>query len=196
MDKKTMLKIFGEAFMRSFAVLLAIVILGFAAFFLLRVTTDKTDVAENTTEATTTEEVTTTEEITTTEATTTEEVTTTEEITTEEPTTELQEIASTDKKIIVLNSTSVAGLAKRWSNKLVGAGFSSVVTGNYTAGTESQTKIYVAEEGMGNDLLGYFADAEIIVGTPDSASFSASSGMSADGVEVYVVIGSSDTTVQ
>jgi hypothetical protein len=195
MDKKTMLKIFGEAFMRSFAVLLAIVILGFAAFFLLRVTTEKTDVAENTTEAVTTEEVTTTEEITTTEATTTEEITT-EAITTEEPTTELQEISSTDKKIIVLNSTSVAGLAKRWSNKLVGAGFSTVVTGNYTAGTESQTKIYVAEEGMGNDLLGYFANAEIIVGTPDSASFSASSGMSADGVEVYIVVGSSDTTVQ
>jgi hypothetical protein len=197
MDRKTMLKIFGEAFARSFAILLAIVILGFAAFFVIRVTSDKTDVAENiTTEAVTTTEATTTEEVTTTEEPTTTEEVTTEEVTTEEPTTEVLDIPSTDKKIIVLNSTSVSGLAKRWSNKLVGAGFGSVVTGNYTAGAETQTKIYVAEEGMGNDLLGYFSDAEIVVGTPESGSFSASSGMSADGVEIYIVVGSGDTTVQ
>lgn len=194
MDKKTMLKVFGEAFLRSFVVLMAIVIIGFAAFFVIKLNTDK-KVKENTT----TEAVVTTEEITTeatTEEITTTEEPTTEEITTEEPTTEVMEIPSTDKKIIVLNSTGVAGLAKRWANKLTGSGFSSVVTGNYTAGAESKTKIYVAQEGMGNDLISYFSDAELIVGALDSGNFSPVSGVSADGVEIYIVIGDEDTTVQ
>ena len=180
MDKKTMLKIFGEAFLRSFVVLLGIMIVGFAVFFIVRVNTGKEE--KKTTETATTEEVTT-------EA-------TTEEVTTEEPTTEAEEISSIDKKIIVLNSTSVSGLAKRWANKLSGAGFASVVTGNYTTGANTKTVIYVSEEGMGNDLVGYFSDAEIQVGTPDSASYTPSSGVSLDGVEVYIVIGSNDPTVQ
>ena len=189
MDKKTMLKIFGDAFLRSFVVMMAIAIVGFAVFFIIRVNADDKQVAENTT----TEEI-TTEEITTEEV-TTEELTT-EEITTEEATTEIQEIPSTDKKIIVLNSTSVSGLAKGWANKLSGSGFANVVTGNYTASASAQTTIYVSEEGMGNDLIGYFTDAVIQVGAPDSASFAPSPGVSADGVEVYIVIGSNDTTVQ
>lgn len=190
MDKKTMLKVFGDAFLRSFVVLLAITIVGFAVFFVVRVNIDKKEKEQTTTEATTTEATT---EVTTTEATT---EATTEEITTEEPTTELEEISSTDKKIVVLNSTSISGLAKRWANKLSGAGFESVVTGNYTAGANTKTIIYVSEEGMGNDLIEYFADAEIKVGKPDSGTYSPSSGVSLDGVEVYIVVGSNDTTVQ
>lgn len=193
MDKKTMLKVFGEAFLRSFVVMMAVAIVGFAIFFIVRVKADDKQVAENTTEAVTTEEQ-TTEEITTEEVTTEEP--TTEEMTTEEPTTEIQEIPSTDKKIIVLNSTSVAGLAKRWANKLSGSGFANVVTGNYTASAGAQTTIYVSEEGMGNDLVSYFTDAVIQVGAPESTSFSPSPGVSVDGVEVYIVIGSNDTTVR
>lgn len=193
MDKKTMLKVFGEAFLRSFVVMMAVAIVGFAIFFIARVKADDKQVAENTTEAVTTEEP-TTEEMTTEEVTT--EESTTEEMTTEEPTTEVQEIPSTDKKIIVLNSTSVAGLAKGWANKLSGSGFANVVTGNYTASAGAQTTIYVSEEGMGNDLVSYFTDAVIQVGMPESASFSPSPGVSVDGVEVYIVIGSNDTTVR
>lgn len=194
MDKKTMLKVFGDAFLRSFAVLLALVIVGFAVFFIVRVNTNGKQVAENTTEEITTEEI-TTEEITTEEI-TTEEVTT-EEVTTEEITTEeeIEEIPSVDKKVIVLNSTSVAGLAKKWSDKLVGSGFSNVIMGNYTSSLE-QTKIYVAEEGMGNDLLEYFPNASIEIGKPDAGSYKAVNGASDEGVEIYIVIGSADTTVQ
>ena len=47
-----------------------------------------------------------------------------------------------------------------------------------------------------NDLIEYFADAEIKVGKPDSGTYSPSSGVSLDGVEVYIVVGSNDTTVQ
>ena len=41
MDKKTMLKIFGGAFLRSLIVLMAVTIIGFGAFFLIKVNSDK-----------------------------------------------------------------------------------------------------------------------------------------------------------
>lgn len=205
MDRKTMLKIFGEAFLRSMVVLMAVLIVGFGAFFVIRVGSDKKLTSENTEEASTlsdeelqamldeenandTEED-TTEEITTEEI-TTEEITT-EEITTEEPTTEELNIPSTDKKILVLNSTRTNGLASKWMNKLSGAGFTNISKGNYSNSHDAQTKIYVSEEGMGKDLVGYFADAVIEVGTLDSGI-----DVSTNGVEIFIVIGSNDVTVQ
>lgn len=195
MDKKTMLKIFGEAFLRSFVVLMAIVIVGFAAFFIINVkSNDKNkQVAQTTQENTTASEI-TTEEVTTEEV-TTEEVTT-EEPTTEEVTTEEPDIPSTDKKIMLLNSTNVAGLAKGWSAKLNGAGFAQTITGNFTAGAYTQTKIYVPEEGMGKDLVTHFKDAVLEVGKPSAGTYSPSSGMSEEGVSIYIVIGNNDSTVQ
>ena len=50
MDKKTMLKLFGEELLRSLVVLMAILIVGFIAFFVLKVRGDKKLAAENTTE--------------------------------------------------------------------------------------------------------------------------------------------------
>jgi len=194
MDKKTMMKIFWDAFLRSFVIMLALAIVGFGVFFFTKVKSDKNKKAEATTEQVVTTEEETTEEITTEEITTEEE--TTEEITTEEPTTEALEISSTDKKILVLNSTSVAGLAKGWANKLVGEGFAQAVTGNFSASTFAATKIYVSEEGMGNDLVGYFKGATIEVGKPDAGTYNLSPGASEDGVEVYIVIGTDDSTVQ
>ncbi|MDO5155994.1 MAG: LytR C-terminal domain-containing protein, partial [Eubacteriales bacterium] len=119
-----------------------------------------------------------------------------EEVTTEEPTTEQLDIPSTDKKIMLLNSTNVSGLARGWSQKLSGAGFAQTITGNYTAGASAQTKIYVPEEGMGNDLVSYFKDAVIEIGKPAAGTYTASPGMSESGTEIYIVIGNSDTTVQ
>jgi len=209
MDKKTMLKVFGEEFLRSLVVLMAILIVGFCLFFVLKVRNDKKIAAESTTEqqatysdeelqamldeenakdAETAEDA-ATEEITTEEITT--EEATTEEITTEEPTTEEQIVPSTDKKILVLNSTKTNGLASKWMNKLSGDGFTNISKGNYTLSREAQTKIYVPEEGMGKDLLPYFADAVIEVGTLDSGI-----DVSTSGVEIFIVIGSNDTTVQ
>lgn len=200
MDKKTMLKLFGEEFLRSLVVLMAILIVGFCAFFVIKVRSDKKNVAENNTEQATTlsdeelqamlseEDTEASEEDT--EEVTTEEVTT-EEVTTEEPTTEKQDIPSTDKKILVLNSTKTNGLASKWMNKLTGEGFSNVSKGNYSLSREAQTKIYVPEEGMGKDLLPYFSDAVIEVGTLDSGI-----DVSTSGVEIFIVIGSNDVTVQ
>ncbi|MDE5778584.1 MAG: LytR C-terminal domain-containing protein, partial [Lachnospiraceae bacterium] len=123
----------------------------------------------------------------------TEEATTeatTEEITTE-ATTEQQDIPSNDKSILVLNSTRVAGVAKAWMDKLTGAGFTTVKTGNYSLSQEAQTKIYVAEEGMGKDLAEFFTDAVIEVGSLDSGV-----DVSTAGIDIFIIIGSNDTTVQ
>lgn len=193
MDKKTILRVFGEAFLRSMVVLMAIAIVGFAAFFIIKVNTDKTQMAENsTTEAGSTKSDDELQAIVDEEnaADTTEEVTT-EEPTTEEVTTEEEIISSKDKKILVLNSTGVAGLAKSWMNKLSGEGFTDIATGNYSLSSESQTKIYVPEEGMGKDLAEYFSDATIEVG-----SLSSGIDVSTANVEIFIVIGRNDTTVQ
>lgn len=204
MDKKTMLKLFGEEMLRSLVVLMAILILGFAAFFVFKVRSDKKILAEQaTTEQASTysdeelqamldeenaKDAETAED--TTEEVTTEEVTT-EEVTTEEPTTEELNIPSTDKKILVLNSTKTNGLASKWMNKLSGDGFTNISKGNYSLSKETQTKIYVTEEGMGKDLLPYFTDAVIEVG-----SLSSGIDVSTSGVEIFIVIGTNDVTVQ
>lgn len=110
---------------------------------------------------------------------------------TEEPTTEEPVISSIDKSILVLNSTGVSGLAKAWMNKLSAAGFTKIQTGNYSLTRETQTRIYVSQEGMGKDLVEYFTDATIETGSLDSGI-----DVSTDGVEIFIVIGSNDTTVQ
>ncbi len=193
MDKKTVLRVFGEAFLRSMVVLMAIVIIGFSAFFIIKVTTDKKQMAGNsTTESGSTYSDDELQAMLEKEnANDTSQESTTEEPTTEEVTTEEPDIPSTDKKILVLNSTGVSGLAKKWMDKLSGAGFSNVATGNYSLGREAQTKIYVAKERMGKDLAEYFTDAVIEVGSLDSGI-----DVSTDGVEIFIVLGSNDTTVQ
>ena len=204
MDKKTMLKLFGEEFLKSLVVLMAVLIVGFFAFFLIKVNSDKKRAKENTTEQASTysdeelqamlaeensddaEDV-SEEEVT--EEATEEEVT--EEITTEEETTEELNIPSYDKSILVLNSTKTNGLASKWMSKLSEAGFTNIGKGNYSLTSDAQTTIYVAEEGMGKDLVPYFADASIVVGTLDSGV-----DVSTSGVEIFIVIGSNDANLQ
>ena len=200
MDKKTMLKIFGGAFLRSLIVLMAVAIIGFGAFFLIKVNTDKNDeVAEDTgvedvkysqdeLDAMVAEDNAINSDMST-------EAVTTEEVVTEEVTTETPDIPSTDKNILVLNSTSTSGLAGSWASKLNSSGFGNVGVGNYSAATEESTKIYVAEEGMGNDLVGYFNGASIVVGSIESSAYAVKSG-SMDHYDIYIVIGNSDTSVQ
>lgn len=193
MDKKTILRVFGEAFLRSMVVLMGIAIVGFAAFFIIKVNTDKKQMAKDTV----TEEGSThsDDELQAmldkeNEGDVSEE-STTEEVTTQEQTTEEQMISSKDKSILVLNSTGVAGLAKSWMNKLSGEGFTKVATGNYSLSREEQTKIYVSEEGMGEDLAEYFQNATIEVG-----SLSSGIDVSTTDVDIFIVVGKNDSTVQ
>lgn len=200
MDKKTMLKIFGGAFLRSLIVLMAVTIIGFGAFFIIKVNTDKNnDIVEDTgvedTEYSPNElEALVAEDNANNANMSTEEVVT-EAVTTEEVTTEAPNIPSTDKNILILNSTSTSGLASAWASKLNGAGFGNTGFGNYSASTEESTKIYVSEEGMGNDLIGYFNGATVIVGSVESSTYSVKSG-NMDHYDIYIVIGNSDSSVQ
>ena len=201
MDKKTMLRVFGEAFLRSMVVLMAIAIIGFATFFIIKVNSDKKELAANEAQLSTTEytedelhAMLEEENANDTEGTTTEEATT-EEATTEEATTEVEKIPSTDKNILILNSTSVSGLASSWRSKINGAGFANTAIGNYNSGAETQTKIYVSQEGMGEDLLMYFDNATIVVGTLEASQYVIKSG-SMSSVDIFIVIGSNDSTVQ
>lgn len=199
MDKKTMLKIFGGAFLRSLIVLMGVAIVGFGAFFLVKVGSDKkNDVADDTgveKEYTPDELAAMVAEDNATATDMTSEDVVTEEQTTQEVTTEALNIPSTDKNIIVLNSTATSGLAGSWASKLNSAGFVNVAVGNYAASTEETTKIYVAEDGMGNDLASYFNGATVSVGTVDAASYSVKSG-GMDHYDIFIVIGNSDTSVQ
>lgn len=201
MDKKTILRVFGEAFLRSMIVLMAIAIIGFAAFFLVRVNSDK----KKQTEVASTEQSSTysadqlqamLEEENANDLTSTTEDATTEDVTTEDVTTEVPDIPSTDKNIMILNSTKVSGLAKSWANKLSNAGFSKVGIGDYGQSSETQTQIYVSEEGMGKDLAKYFSDAVVSVDSLDAGNYTVRGGASMDHVDIFIVIGTNDTTVQ
>lgn len=200
MDKKTMLRVFGEAFLRSMVVLMAIAIIGFAAFFVIRVNSDKKTLAEAEANIGSTEysedqlhDMLEEENAKDTEASTTEKAST-EEATTE-ATTEVEKIPSTDKNILILNSTNVSGLAGAWNGKINGAGFTKTAVGNYNSGSETVTKIYVSQEGMGEDLVQYFNNPDIVVGTLEASQYTIKSG-SLSSVDIFIVIGSNDSTVQ
>lgn len=194
MDKKTIWKVFGEAFLRSMVVLMAILILGFTVFFVVKVISDKNQKSGTSSETGSTysddelEEMLNKENAKDGE----DEGATSEEATTEEVTTEqVVDISSKDQSILVLNSTGVAGLAKKWMDKLKAEGFSNVKTGNYSESASAQTKIYVPEDGMGKDLAEYYTDAVIEVG-----SLSSGIDVSTDGVQIFIVLGTNDTSVQ
>ncbi len=197
MDKKTILKVFGEAFLRSMVVLMAIVILGFSVFFIIKVRSDKKQLAKiKTTEQGSTYSDDELQAMLDKEnAGDTKEDATTEETTTEEAT--VEEIPSTDKKIVVLNSTNTTGLAGKWQSKLSSNGFSNVGAGNYSAGAETQTKIYVKEDGMGQDLVSFFSNATVEIGKPDTSACSVTKGnITLNDADIIIVVGNSDTSVQ
>ena len=86
-------------------------------------------------------------------------------IVTQEEAQEVGEISSVGLKISLLNGSKITGLASKYSNIIQNAGFSVDEIGNYTDEILQRTKIIVAKEGMGKDLLPLFQDAEVEVGT-------------------------------
>ncbi|HAL03186.1 MAG TPA: hypothetical protein DCP07_07475 [Lachnospiraceae bacterium] len=75
---------------------------------------------------------------------------------------------SIDKKIVILNATGVSGVAAETKSVMTDDGYLVGEIGDYT-GNEAveNTRIIVREEGIGEDLLVYFSDAKIEVGTPE-----------------------------
>ena len=87
--------------------------------------------------------------------------------------------------IEIYNAAYVSGLAKEWETYLEGEGYSiSLVDSYQEEGPISQTRINVTEDGMGEDLLNYFPDADINV--VDSIS---------TGGDIQIYIGTDSTDV-
>ncbi len=169
MNKKAW-KLFGEVFLKSIIVILGIAIVVFAIYFMIQVFGGNSK-EEDTEETGISTEALTEEELDT-------ETASTEEVT-EEPTT-VEQISSVGHTIEVLNSTDTAGVAAGWQETLNAAGFDVTSIGNYETETLTNTKIIVSQEGMGQDLLQYFPNATIEVGSIDS------------GVEIQIIIGTAD----
>ena len=176
MNKK-MLKVFGEAFLKTIIVILGIAIVGFAIYFMIQLFgggNNKKDTTEDM--QISSADISTDDLLEDATADSSAEVTetTTEEVTTQEP------ISSVGYSIEVLNSTDVAGVAAGWQETLNGAGFTVSSIGNYETETLVSTKIIVTQEGMGQDLVGYFKDASIEVGTISS------------GADIQIIVGTDD----
>lgn len=89
-------------------------------------------------------------------------------------------VSSVGLPIEILNSTKINGLAAAFQNKLVEQGMNVIRVGNYDGDVLENTRIIVKEKGYGEDLLTYFKDANIEVGT-----------LSKD-VEIRIILGTKD----
>ena len=95
-------------------------------------------------------------------------------------------VSSKGLKIQISNASQITGLAAKFKEKLETAGYTILGVGNATGSSsvEVETKILVKKDGVGSDLVSYFAsptvevsdsikdgaDIEIILGTEDRAS--------------------------
>lgn len=92
--------------------------------------------------------------------------------------------SSKEYSIELYNAAYVAGLAGEWESYLEEEGYNISLVGSYQdEGPISTTRIVVAEEGMGEDLLQYFPDAEIETGEIDT------------GGDIQIYIGTDSTIV-
>ncbi len=82
--------------------------------------------------------------------------------------------------IIVLNGSRINGLASATQTKLNDDGFSVKQIGDYTDETLTHTRIIVKENGLGNDLAGYFTDPEIVTGDVQ------------EGFDIEIILGTAD----
>ncbi len=73
-------------------------------------------------------------------------------------------ISSKNKKILILNGSRISGLASSKQQELVNAGLNVPKVGDYTQEVLTQTRIVVKKDGMGQDLMQYFKNPEIVVG--------------------------------
>lgn len=170
MNKK-MLKLFGEAFLKTLIVILGIAIVVFAIYLMIQVfgggkkkdngSTQDVNISTEDIGLSTDggDDIISTDD--TTEATT-------------------EQISSVGHSIEVLNSTDIAGVAAKWQEKLNAAGFTVSQIGNYETETLTNTKIIVSQAGMGQDLAGQFKNATVEVGSISS------------GAEIQIIVGTED----
>ncbi|MGN0151267.1 MAG: LytR C-terminal domain-containing protein [Wujia sp.] len=95
--------------------------------------------------------------------------------------------ASYDKQILVLNSTGIAGVAGGWCTKLNEAGYNYTVAADYTTPLET-TRIVSKEDGVGQDLVGFFNGATYEVGEVTEGSMEDTTNY-----DIVIIIGASDS---
>lgn len=91
-----------------------------------------------------------------------------------------KQISSKGKKILVLNGSKISGLAASKQEELVAAGFTVPKVGDYTQEVLTQTRIIVSKNRMGNDLVKYFKNPEIVVGKVEN------------GYDIQIILGTVD----
>lgn len=91
------------------------------------------------------------------------------------------------KKIMVLNSTGIAGLAGRWCETLNADGYADTSASDYSESL-ADTKIIAKEDGVGRELVNYFAAASYEVGTVTSGTSEPT-----DGYDIVIILGASDS---
>lgn len=177
MKKQSAAGLFFSTILRAAVIIVGILIIVFGIMFLLKVV-DKDKKEKD-------EPVTTVGEGVLTEAEVYDELLSAEP-TTENVTEAPVVVDSKDKKILVLNSTDVTGLAGRWADALSAEGYTNIDKSDYSE-IQAVTKIIAVEDGVGQDLLQYFNGATYEVGT-------VTAGTSADttGVDIVIIIGSAD----
>lgn len=92
---------------------------------------------------------------------------------------------STEKNILVLNSTDVSGLAGRWCATLNENGYNNTFASDYFTSLET-TKIISKQEGVGEDLLQFFEGATYEVGDLDGGSSEPT-----DDYDIIIIVGTS-----
>lgn len=87
---------------------------------------------------------------------------------------------SKKKKIIVLNGSRIAGLAASTQEKLKADGYNVPEVGDYSQEVLTRTRIIVKKKNQGSDLVSYFKNPEVVVGTVQ------------DGYDIEIILGTAD----
>ena len=175
--QQTAAGLFFSMLLRAAVIILGIAIVAFGAFFVLQAV--KGNTAKDTPATTLDQNALTDSQVDELQITPSTEAQTSEET--------AAEIPATDKKILVLNSTEIAGLAGRWCDTLNANGYTDTKASDYTEAL-ADTKIVAREDGVGKELVQYFANASYEVGTVTS-----NVSESTDEYDVVIIIGASDS---
>lgn len=91
-------------------------------------------------------------------------------------------------RIMMINNLGVENLATVWSRRLTAEGHTVTAIGLSNDPISAKTVIYVSEEGKGEELLEFFPEAEIKIGSREGEI-----NVNDNGANVYIVFGMNDS---
>lgn len=97
--------------------------------------------------------------------------------------------AAFDKRILVLNSTETAGLAGRFCQRLNDNGYANTAASDFTP-AQTTSRVIVREDGVGQELMGFFYDASYEVGIGEDIQNGTLEDVSV--YDIVIIIGSND----